>query len=195
MRLKHLLSLAFCAAWLGLPLAASATTIAIEPGAPVVGLGDPVTAVISISGLGDSAPESLSIFDIDVSFDPTILSLTSVGFGGQLGLSLASITEGLGSVNLFELSFTSVSDLDTAQPGSFTLATLSFDTLAAGTSSLGLSTIQLGNALGNPIQAVALGSSVDVEVPRDPIPEPTSVVVFLIGSLIVGVAVRRELFT
>jgi hypothetical protein len=153
-----------------------------------VELGSPVDVPIVVSGLGDAAPPSLSSFDLDVSFDPSILAFDSVAFGDpllgdQLDLfgsgSLTDVLPGAGTVNLFELSFDLPSDLDTLQAGSFTLATLTFDTLALGTSAIDISANALGDAFGDPLVADLPSGFVKV------IPEPGSALLLAFGALAV----------
>ena len=168
--------------------------IGFAPGEQGVGLGTPVEVALTISGLGAFAAPSLSTFDLDVSFDPAILAFSSVTFGDPLlgdqldlfGLgSITTVTPGTGVVNLFELSLDTPGDLDTLQPGSFTLATLEFDTLAVGTSPLGISINVLGNAFGEPLSAEVQGGSIS------PVPEPASFILMGIG--LAGIAGLRRM--
>ncbi len=175
---------------------ARAAIITVDPEEQIVPVGSQVDVAINISGLGDMAPDSVGEFDFDVTFDDTILALQSVEFGDpvlgdQLDLfgwgSLTILTVGPGSVNVYELSFDFPEDLDTLQAGSFTLATLAFDTLAVGTSTIDVTFITLGDALGDPIPLQTIGGSVS------PIPEPSSSILFGIGGLVVAGGIRRRL--
>ncbi|MDH3317563.1 MAG: cohesin domain-containing protein [Gammaproteobacteria bacterium] len=161
-----------------------AIMVAVNPTGQVVGVGTQAVAAITISGLGDLAAPSLGTFDLDLSFDPSILSFSSATFGNQLDLfgfgSINAATPGVGSVNLFELSLDLPSVLDSFQQGSFTLATIIFDTLAVGTSSLTISNLILGDALGNRLVAGVSGGSMNV------VPLPGALVLF--GSGIAALA-------
>ena len=179
---------------------ARAVLIEFVPDSQSATLGSTADFELVISGLGDFSPDSLSTFDIDVSFDPAILSLSSVIFGDPiLGdrldlFGLGSITDvidfGGGTVNLFELSFDFPDGLDTLQAGSFTLATLTFDTLALGTSDLLLFVNALGDSFGLPIFAdVAAGS---IEVVPNPVPEPDALALFIVGLLGLGIVTWRR---
>lgn len=178
-------------ATLGMPQLALALTIGFAPASQTVPVGDPASVELRISGLGDASAPSLGVFDLSVSFDPTVLSFAGVSFGDPvLGdqldpFGLGSITifdaASAGSVRLFELSLDLPADLDALQAGAFTLATLTFDTLQVGTSPLGLSVAALGDAFGKSLSA-DLASGVVAAVP-----EPQAGLLFLAGLL----AVRR----
>ena len=151
-------------------ISAQTITIDIVPPAQDVVLGDPVEVDLIISGLGDGLDPSLGTFDLDLTFDPAILSFQTATFGDQLNvIGLGSITQvapGVMNVNLFELSLDPPVDLDILQQGNFTLATLSFATEDVGSSSLDLFINDLGDALGDPLSASVTSGLVTVE------PEP-----------------------
>jgi hypothetical protein len=184
---------------LWMPRLAFAITIGFEPASQVVPVGDPASIELRISGLGSGAAPSLGIFDVSVSFDPTILSFSAVSFGDpvlgdQLDLfALGSITvvdAGVpGTVRLFELSLDLPSDLDTLQADTFTLATLSFDTLQVGTSPLALSVAALGDANGQSLTADLEKGLVSA------VPEPQAALVFLVGLLVARRATRPRAAT
>lgn len=174
----------------------SATTINFAPLTQDVNLGTPFTVAITISGLNDFIAPSLGVFDVDVNFDPSILSFGSVSYGDpilgdQLDLSgLGSVTAttlGTGFVNLFELSLDSIGDLNGSQAGDFTLATLSFDTLAVGASPLSFTVKALGDAEGNSLSADA-GTGVANVV--QPVPEPA--LFLLTGCALAGFWITRK---
>jgi hypothetical protein len=124
---------------------ALAVSIGFVPSAQSVGLGQSASVDIVISGLGDGTSPSLGAFDLNVSFDPTILAPTGVTFGIFLGdpdlfeaITAFDLLLAPGVLNVAETSLLLSAELHALQPASFTLATLSFDTLARGTSALTL---------------------------------------------------------
>jgi hypothetical protein len=185
-----------------------AISLSLEPAAQSVVLGNPVEVAVRIADLGTSgtAP-ALSTFDLDISFDPGILTFTQATFGDPvlgdqldvLGLgSLALVTPGVGVVNLFELSFDLPEDLTALQASSFTLATLTFGTTALGTSALGLTVNALGDEWGEPLLADISGAMVTSiqDVSMDPVPEPGTLILLstgLIGLVGYGRRWQREI--
>jgi PEP-CTERM motif len=182
------------AAWLLLLTGlAGAITLQIDPSNQDVTTGSTVNAELVVSGLGSAAAPSLSTFDLDVTFDDSILSFLDFTFGDpilgdQLDLSslgsITAVSPGVGTVNLFELSFDTSTDLDTLQAGSFTLGTLRFGALSTGVSAIGISVNALGDANGDPLTAEIVGGRVAVSAAQ--VPEPASVLLLLAG--VVGFA-------
>jgi hypothetical protein len=124
------------------PNLAQAISLNLVPSPENASPGEKIEVAVTISELGDGVAPSLSTYDLNISFDNTILDFSSVTFGdpvqgNQLDLSgFGTETEirepSLDVVNIFELSFDFPDDLDTFQADSFTLATLSFDTIRTG---------------------------------------------------------------
>jgi hypothetical protein len=182
--------------------AAQALTIEISPPAQTVSVGSIFSVDVGISGLGFSSAPSLSTFDLDISFDPTIIGFNSISFGDpvlgdQLDLfgfgSLTSFDNSLpGIVNMFELSFDLPSELDAFQADSFTLATLTFDALSAGTSFLGIPFMILGDSFGSPLAASSIAGTATVS-PTATVPEPGTIVLLVLGLF--GMAASRLILT
>lgn len=148
--------------------------VSISPSSQTVPLGGTVNIDVNVSGLGGGT--ALGTFDVDLLFDSALLSFNLATFGNQLDLfglgSIQSVTPGPGSVNIFELSLDSITDLNTLQATQFRLATLTFTTLALGSSSpITLSVNALGDASGGSIPATLQSASLTVE-PASSVPEP-----------------------
>jgi hypothetical protein len=180
-------------------------TIALAPSASVVMLGESFDLDVVISGLGAGAPSSVSAFDLTLSFAPAILSVDGVSFGLSLGNpalfeALTGFTISPGSVNLAEVSLLSAADLDVLQPASFTLATLSFEALAVGMTTVafvpgtvpGVSGLDVKDGLGAVLVPLTWTDATVQVVGVTVIPEPTtcSLIAFpLLAAL--GIAARR----
>jgi hypothetical protein len=174
---------------LGGSVTVQAISLGFAPPVQNVISGQPVSVALVITDLGQLTPPSLSTFDLDLTFDPTLLAVRSVTFGDpQLGdqldlLGLGSVTEatpgGPGRLNLFGLSLDDALTLHTLQAGDFTLATLTYDTLASGTSLLGLTVNALGDAFGDPLLAEVEPGRVIITA----IPEPSTLLFLSTGLL------------
>jgi len=178
-------------------ISALAITIGFEPVSQEVGVGDPASVNLVISGLGDYSEPSLGTFDLDIHFDPTILAFDSATFGDPVlgdqldiwGLGLnpmgASITSP-GVLDIWEVSLDTADDLNNFQAGSFTLATLTFSTLTVGTSPLEIIINSLGDAYGNPLSADVQSGNIS------PVPEPATFILIGFGLGGIGILRRRK---
>jgi hypothetical protein len=190
------------AAGLGVWVAPAVTrgniSLSVEPNSQVIGVGEVFDVGIRISGLGSSSAPSLGAFDLDLSFDNSILSFNSVAFGDpilgdQLDLFAGSISGFDGSapglVDFFELSLDSAADLDSLQADSFTLATLTFTGTGLGTSALLLSLDPpnaLSDSVGSPLSATLENGQASV------VPVPSSILLGTVGLGLVGWMRRRN---
>lgn len=180
--------LALCTA-----LPARSTTIEVIPSSQSVIVGSTTTADLFVSGLGDGTAPSLGTFDLDISYDSSILNFNNATFGTQLDIfglgNVQFVTSGVGTINLFELSFDFANDLDILQASSFLMATLSFDALVSGSSILSVTLNALGDSAGNQLQAGLVAGNIDVQS-VGVVPEPSSLPLIWIGMLGVIAATR-----
>ncbi len=167
---------------------AQAVSLGLNPTTRNVSVGNQFEVDITISDLGNFQAPSVSTFDLDVIFDSNVLSFNKANFGDpvlgdQLDISFGSftgVTPGSGKTNIFELSFDFPGVLNTSQPESFTLATLTFDAVQQGTSELELQVNALGDALGISIPVVEPIGNVTVK--KTQIPEPFPEPLTLLGT-------------
>jgi hypothetical protein len=184
MKTKHYLFLCLLPILFAANNAYSAISLAFNP---ISQSQDALEIGILISGLSANTSPSLSTYDLDVHFDDSHLTFENAVFGDpQLGnqldlqnfganLSSAVITSP-GLLNLYELSFDSVSDLNDLQADSFTLAVLTFAVISEQTSNLEMTINTIGDANGDALSAQAASSTVA------PVPLPSAL--WLMGSVL-----------
>lgn len=188
-----LAGLTFCLASLN----AYAVALFFDPASATAELGNQVAVDVAIEDLGDFASPSLSTLDIDVLFDDTLLSVVGVAFGSELDQGGFGSIQGdfsfPGGHNAFEVSLEDAVDLVANQPASFVLFTLTFDTLAVGTSPLDLIIQDLADEQvpSNFISADTSSGSITVTLPTPTVPEPGVLALVVLGLLTQGVARRR----
>ena len=193
--MKRIVTLVIAVAGLLVSSPSYAVLIHFVPGSTTVGPGDVFDLDILVSGLGT---EIVSAYELDVSYDPTIITATGVTFGSFLGAPLDSLTDFIlssGNVNLAELSFLGDDDLVALQPGSFVLATISFLAVAPGTTSLFFEpspifeVIDLKGKNAMILEAEAQPGTVIVRQ-TEPVPEPGTLLL-LVGFVGLLAARRR----
>ena len=169
-----------------------AISIGFSPVNQSVYLGDNAYVDVVVSDF--QADESLGDYDLNIRYDNAILDLTSIVFGSELGVSDQGFTDlGGGVFNLYELSWESPASL-ASQVDVFTLATLTFNTLTTGISSLDFSNIfSLGDQYGNWLSADQGSGSIEVKEKSVNVPEPGSLMLFTVGLLGLGLCRRKQL--
>lgn len=149
--------LLFCISMMAIPMQANAVSFSFSPSTGNINIGDSISLDLVIGELGDTGPLSLGGFDLGIGYNASILTFDSVSYGSLLGdidplafeTDIFTDSSVLGTLNLSEISFLSSLELDTLQSASFTLATLEFSGLAAGTGSIMTGSGDLTDADGN----------------------------------------------
>lgn len=162
---------------------AEAASLSLVPSQATIGIGGGIAVDVVIADLGLGAAPTVAGFDLDITFDPGVLSFVSVDFGGDLGvigletlLPSVNLLAGPTRVDLALSSLLSDATLDANQPASFVLATLHFTGLGLGTSALAITQALLANTPGGAITTTLSGTSIEVVVP-----EPGSLALVALG--------------
>lgn len=183
-------------------LNSQALTIDLSPSAQEFQLGDNLTLDVKVSDLADATAPSLGVYDLNLMFDATRVSISNIIWGdavkgNQLDLNgfsslQMSDASNSGILNLFELSFDDVWSLNNLQAGSFSLFSVIFSTIAAGPAEFTLGVNALGDANGDSLLADSIGTS-KVMINAVAVPEPAASFLFLIGLIALGFArIKRQ---
>jgi hypothetical protein len=174
---------------------ASAVTLSLLPETQTATSGDMISLDLVIDGLGDFAPDSLGAFDVDITYDTSLLSFQSYSLGWDLGdLSLFEAIDTSGGegnpgvIDIAEISLLSSVELDAMQSSGFILASLDFsvDALMAGNSTTVSidPLLMLSDGFGN---LLTLEGTTDALISA-PVPVPSTLILFSSGLLFLGVA-------
>lgn len=159
--------------------AAAAPLLQFQPTHSSPAPGGTVMVDVVLSGLPPGEPPSVGSFDLDVTYDPSIVLPVSLLFGPWLG------QEALGEVIQFAFDLGGVIDfgavslltgpeLDALQPGEFMLAQIGFLGLQPGNSPLSFEQILIDDSDGLKLPVEGTGGGITV------IPEPGT---FLLTTL------------
>ncbi|MCE4558027.1 cohesin domain-containing protein [Pelomonas cellulosilytica] len=176
---------------------AGAASLSLQPTPLNVVPGAPFAVDLVVSGVGTAGAGSIGGFDLELSFDPAVLTLQSFALGGFLGQ--ISQVEALddsrlqaGTLQLTEVSLLPSAQLDALQPNSFSLATMHF--VATSSTPVGgaqvsitrLWALGLANGTGLPVETVTL-SGVTISA----VPEGATLAMLLAGlAVVIGAASR-----
>jgi hypothetical protein len=169
----------------GLGSRADAISISLLPAVQSVQQFGTVSIDVVIDGLGAGVAPTLSAFDLDVTFDPAVLSFASIEFGTELGdpslfeaIVSSTVLGGPARVDLAEASLLSNAVLDASQPAGFVLATIRFTAVALGESPLAITQAVLANtAGGGSLAADRFAATITIV----PVPEPATLVMMGVG--------------
>ena len=199
---------ALAAAVLALPGGAGAVAIGLSPSSQDVEVGDVASVDVVFSDLGD---EVISAYDLDVTYDASILRPREILFGSALGeAAFLEVFEAgdLSLAGVVDLAALSLLDDDTLAllqgGGPLAVATLVFDTIAAGTAELDFAFDAFNDVKGRDAAVLGLdvsGATIAVAGdgggpggpgPGSPIPEPSAALAFALGAALVLVALRER---
>jgi len=182
--------------------------LAASEEAQAIGIGFAPSSITASAGdsffldvvVTDLAGGIVSAYDLDVIYDATLLSATSVSFGPLLGdVGTFQVLEDFdlstpGVVDLAQLSLLSDGALASLQPDDgFVIASLGFSVGTTGSSTIGFSFDAFNDVKG--VRASVLdvvAGTATVRPPGAPIPEPTAAAVFGAGILVVSWRHRRD---
>lgn len=180
----------------GLLGAVSAHAIYVEalPTSPTVAVGGTVQVDINIGDLTDFAAPSLGAYDLSIMFDAAALQYTGVNWGAQLDqLQLGSLaledsdSAANGLLNFFEVSYDDIATLNTLQAGDFTVVSLFFTALTAGTSHIVIDVLSLADAESNVLTADRI-TGADITA----VPLPAALPLLMSGLLLLAGRARKK---
>jgi len=167
---------------------ARAVFLSIDPPSQAVSAGSAFDIAVTVSGLGGFVPPTVSVFDLDIDFDPLVTGFQSVEFGQHLGdinafeaSILFDTLRDADTVHVGESSFLEESStscivclppyLEDLQPDTFVLATLHFNALLPGVADFRVSVNSFGDGFGNPlaVDQIDNGSVSVTTVPEPPV--------------------------
>ena len=180
--------------------ALASLSVGFVPNAQTINLGG-TAAVDIVASFGQG--EIVSAYDLDIAYDPSIVTATVVTFGTMLGGGMDSLVSASlvspGLIDLAEVSLMSDADLASLQgSGPITLATLTFTGDNLGTSKLsfvnyGLYGNDVKGANNVPYANYAFTDG-SLTVVNNPVPIPGAI--WLFGSGLMGLAgLRRKFMT
>ena len=181
----------------------NAINIAAIPDSGAVAVGDPLNVDIVISGLEGVTPnEIVRSYQLDILFNNSVVSATNVLFGNFLALNhpltpfLQTSTILNDRVTILETSLWSDDVLDIAQPDSFTLASITFETIGAGSTSFEFLPflnfgIDITGRSGNLLNVTPQTGNLTVRS----VPEPSSLLLFIMGLSLILLVRKQPAFT
>jgi hypothetical protein len=160
--------------------ASAAIILSLEPASQTVSAGSPVSMDLVVSNSNPLVSAGVGAFDVDLTYNPAVLSAMSVTFGTHLDLGVSGSIQNSnlstpGLIHLDEVSLEASSELLLNQPASFTLATLNFSGTAPGVSSVNFTSAILSDVTGlQSITPETVAGQVEVTGGGVAVPDPAS---------------------
>ena len=182
---------------------AGTITLGIVPVSQTIPPAGSASVDITISGLDAGVAPSLSVYDLSVSYNSSILGFSSLAFGDSVlgdqldlsGFGTITIVDSSvpGVIQFSEISFDLPATLDSQQLDAFTLATITFTGIGGGISPLSLTVNSLGDSIGDPltVDPANIGSGSVTVTGSTSIPEPATFIPVGVGLLLLGACRRR----
>ena len=137
-----------------------------------------------------TAPSSLSGFEFDLGFDPSVVSALSVSSGDLLNTPIFNIETVVGGMSV---EFAEVTLGFNGATGTGTLATIEFLAVDTGSSDLDLMNVILAQPFGIRLNLDGVvDGRINVGTMGEPIPEPEAAGLFAVGLLLAGFALRKK---
>jgi hypothetical protein len=184
-----------------LTMPTSAAVLSVSPVSQTINVGDTALVNIDVSGLGNGAAPALAAFTgILIGYDGGLLTPTTVTFSNRLGDSGNPIETLLlsnlffpGAVQLDGASFLTAAELyalQTSPGGTFTLATIAFQGIAAGLSNVTLTFGSLSDENGLDIMTSTTGGLITVNG-TSAVPEPSTWMLLTSAGAVLAMMRRR----
>jgi len=174
-----------------------ATLLSINLNQDSYQIGDVLTAELVISEIEEDTSafqKLLASFDLNISWDNSIIEFTSSSFGNKLNVGDGGSDQHLDvmadSLGLSEISYAWWDELLVVQDGlsSFVLASVDFIVIDNGSGTLDLSNVAFGDDFGDVLTDVSSSGkaySVTSETPVD-LPEPASFILVLMALVLLA---------
>lgn len=190
---KRILLLGLTFFWIGMANGAPVLFLDSEPTNPgiqsntTISTGDAFSVDVLISGV--EAAEPLNGFDLFILFDSIVLNATNIEDGGFLHsplVAIPNIDNATGTIRFAEASLGSITAL-----GDGVLASIDFQAMAAGATSLDFADVALSGLFGTRIDvASTIGATINVSSPSS-VPEPSVLGLLALGALGLIISKRK----
>tara|TARA_R110002012_G_scaffold302230_1_gene503045 strand:+ start:1826 stop:2413 length:588 start_codon:yes stop_codon:yes gene_type:complete len=170
---------------------ANAALITMTPSSQTIELGDTASIDVSISDF--ATDQYLGVYDFEVAFNDSILSVSNIIFGTELGFSFQNdFSFGADLHVVLEASLEDAQYLIDNQASEFLLFTIEFTGTNYGSSSVALDYVLLGDQDGNEITDVDFSSArITVNNPNA-VPEPSALGILFAGFAFIAMRKRAN---